>query len=861
MAGQPPKRYNPGELQKTRERLGNLSTEEARRMARRLGGEVGVERAEDRVETGYQKLSDLNRRRSDRYLPPEPQRGGAVAPPSSESLADRNGGDAYADRPGNRPGYFDLLRMNFLAARPEHGIKSLSNAIVSIFSPFAPSSDLVSARFLRYADREIFSPIESLVLGVRQLLARNAKSPAYRLQNPLLEEILSAIKDWDIEGMSRELARLQRDPRGVTFADCRRLCVMVYRPIVRLEELDPTYHIAAAIKHLHDLDLLTLPKQSSEAGKVRLQYASARDSLIPVFRRIRQICYPLLLKLASPRFIPYPDLLRGERSAVLALLSLTPDEIIRPKELPELLSPQGGGAGGRIEGTAPEGQGAEPQRVEEPTPPPDAVTRAMELLDQLFPDAGFARLAEYPDLYPFFQPLFTLPRGMELIPPEDPVHQVVILLAVLQALFYGFRSIRFRSFYDERGAKVAVNETIDSLTGNWHVFLDEVIGKNYAASLDEVCRQLERNRDFLSTDYGDKLEADLQWIKRRFLLPRLPIRASKSVRPAFASTLPQLPETVRDLAAAIDLVLKDVESGRSRSIENPWEEFTFAIEDFVSKRVRLILSRRANPEQYLGKRLSNVSLMFHAWLVLQLLEYLVTSPDSFYYKPEAHPPLFRAEPGRPGVPQYVVRIENPYEIIAAAEQARNVAEKPAPPSQTNEVALDPITRMAGLRELTLRMETLTRNAQQEDHPFVLLAVALRRLAMLTKERGVAYTEQILKATAGIIEEEIRQFADLPFRVGMAGFVVLLPDTGAAEAAHLARRVAKRFAEAQLDGDATPSAGPIEATLAIVERRKGLSVERHLKLTEEAIRAGAKLPSPSIVTLDENNQIVPAPPQE
>jgi len=876
MAGNPPKRYNPGELQRTREHLGELTPEEARRMAKRLGGQIGVERATEKVKTGSQKLTDLNRRRADRLLPREQVVDRENAPPpGGSSAAQKEAAGGRLPREGTapaHPGYFDLVRMSFAAARVEHQLKTLPHAAASLFAIFGRVEDFANPDFLRSSDKLIFAPIESLVLAVRHLLARNAKVAAFKLRVPYFQEILSIIGDWDIEGISRELARLQRDPRGVTFAECRQLCVMLFRPLVRLGDLDPTYHVATAIKHLQDLNLLALPKESPDAERVRLQYAAARDALVPIFRRLRERCYPLLMRLASVRYSPYPEFFRAQREAILGFLSLSREEVIPAKELSDTMQAAAAALPSTEEASGPQEQ---PEERHGPNPFPDVVVRGLEFLDQLFPQAGFARLPDYPDLYPYFQPLFNFPRGVELIPAEDPLQQVIVLIAVLQQLFYGFRAIRFRAFDDVSGNRIAVNERIEALTANWHLFLDEVIGKNYASTLDEVCRQLERNRDFLLTDYGDKIETDLQWTKRRFLLPHLSVRAAKGMRPNFSSNLPGLPDTVRDLKETIGLIVDDVESKRLESIENPFDDFSFAIEDFLSKRIRLVLSRRVNPEQYLGKRISNISLIVHAGLVLGVLEYLTTSPDSFYYAAEAHS-LYRTEVARPGIPQYNVPVGNPHEIIASAERVRNLGDAKrkgpgggppsvvappegkehsesatsGPPSQAAGDAghkRDPVTGMSLLGELTTRLGELLATDPNGERPFVLLALSLRHFSELSKEYGAAYAEAALRTAAEIIAGEIRIYVDMPYRVGMAGFIILLSDTRAAEAAHLAVRLAARFHAAVVGPD------PMAVSIGTVEYRLGWSIERLLKLTESTIRAAAKRPSPSIVTYDPSSE--------
>ena len=46
----PPERYDPGELGRTRQNLGDLTEDEARKMAEIFGGEVGIERTPPELE-------------------------------------------------------------------------------------------------------------------------------------------------------------------------------------------------------------------------------------------------------------------------------------------------------------------------------------------------------------------------------------------------------------------------------------------------------------------------------------------------------------------------------------------------------------------------------------------------------------------------------------------------------------------------------------------------------------------------------------------------------------------------------------------------------------------------------------------
>ena len=228
MAKRPPERYNPGELQHTRANLGELSGDEADRMREILGGEISTEKADGLIEEKYKKLQDLNRRKSDRII-----YSGGVGETSKEDTAPL----AEDLTPRAEPRYLARVRMNFTAARPEHGVMTLSGAFASVFSFILPVQDFINPKFIIRGDEIFFRQIEELVLSVRGLLAVNQRHPVNRLRNDLFVQILAVLKSWDIEGMHRELTHLQIAPRRLPFKYSANLAKKLFTPIVSLLDL------------------------------------------------------------------------------------------------------------------------------------------------------------------------------------------------------------------------------------------------------------------------------------------------------------------------------------------------------------------------------------------------------------------------------------------------------------------------------------------------------------------------------------------------------------------------------------------------------------------------------------------------
>lgn len=809
-------------------------------MAQRLGGEVGVERTSSEIEGKYRRIGELNRRKGDRFVPP-------ARPSSRES-------ERPVERPRRRrppertrPRYMDRVRMDFLASRPDHQIKTRRSAYAALFSPFMSVRDLVNPRLITQAEEHFFRDVENLVLSVRQLLVRYRKSPRTLLRIPYYQEVATVIKEWDLEGLNRELARLEIHPRGLPIEQCRELCRLIYRPIVRLLDLDPTYHIAQALKHLHDVDLLSLPKDSPEVPKIKLAYTMSREAALRVFIDRKRHLYPLLMKLAVRRFSAYSDFFLEHREEVLEFLSLGPSDLLRPKMREEIVpkEPPPESEAGEVEADQ---EGEDPGKSEDEEEMPEELTAGLELLDELFPQAGFLQLDELPDLYPYFQPIVKLPRGSELISPQDPLQQLMVIVACLQEIFYGFRSIVFQNFGDEESGVVPTASLIERLTGSWHLFLDEILGKHYVSSLFEYCRQVEQGISTLrASNYAARHESQLMWMKRHFFLPHLPLRRFRGlVRPTIPSDLPRLSETVADLRELLERVVGDIASGECRSLQNPWQTFSFAVDGYLSKRVRLVLGRRAAREPFGERRTSNASLILHTLLIVRSLDYLINDERSFYTRvyEEAGRPLFRADSGKP---LYNVAIEDSIRLIEQTELRRlkNRHER----SEENRV--DDLTRMQTTKAMTTKVRSLMGPGAEA---FVLLTVTLRRYRELGEERGSDTAEGWLVKVAAAISSEIRDYEDIPYRVAAGAFIVVMPETTAEGAIHLAERLLERFRELE--------SGQIPISMGIVEHYRDWSLERLFRTTQAAVREAARLPSPSLVCHEPvTDTFVPHSPQE
>lgn len=651
MSERPPERYKPGELDKTRENLGRLTPEEAKKMSRILGGEVGVEKSGAEIEEGYRKLKELNRRRNDAAAAPyRIEREKAEVSPSPRRAAVRNTPPEQAN-----PGYIASVRMAFLASRPEHRLLRRRDAWLLLLFPFLHRRLYLNPAFLKAGDRIFYDHIERFVLSVRSLLARNRQYGLYRIKPGYLRSILYVYRNWNIENIHLELSRLQTKPREASIQAASYLFRELYRPFMLLSDLERDIETEKALKHLFDLTLLSVPKEGKEERIIKELYVTARDEIYYITSRIPRQCWPLLSYMTGTGYSgDCPSFFDGRKEDLLAFLGLEEKDLVHPPEI------------------APETSREEPAEETETEETEDyaalqeaAGNNGLTILARLFPDSGWDCAESWPDMVPYFKPICTLPKGSDILSPRDPVHQAVVVTAAAAELCSGFRGMRFRKSVDE----APVSETLERLSGAWHSILDEVIAKYYITPLTEYCRQYERDSDFSGGRYAEKIQSELYWIKRNYLTPYSHTRAFKGARPAIRKRLPKLFETAADMTGLLSQIILAAEESGGGLLENPDDPFHFEVPGYIPLRVKAVLQRQ-------GKAVSNLELIKIIHGITGTLDYLLNNSESWFYRGEEEV-LFRGDYLNDSAPIYAVDALDTAALIRSSDDRDRQPEKPA----------------------------------------------------------------------------------------------------------------------------------------------------------------------------------------
>jgi hypothetical protein len=674
--------YAPGELGKVREKLGDINEAEAKRMAQILGGEVGYERS---VETNAKALKNRQRRETvELSVNGKGRRKGGRASRKIDLAGEEDERDITKPVSSVKPGdpaddpsvllktsYFERVKMDRYAGQTEFDIKSQPQVLVSVFSFFSDPPDYVSPRFVTKRMDEYYHKIEQLVTSTRTLFPRNNAKRNDRMKktSPFVYTVLDTIRYWNIEKIAGDMAKIQAHPRQARVSEFADILRAVYKPLFLLDNLDMDSHIKGSYKLLYKILYIESPMDAKEKYQDLIRNSLA--ALADIRRDVHFCLYPLLMKLISDRWLPYERLFIDRHRRFMAFLGAAEQEQIPAVDL----SPQQV-ENGDVEALKADVQQEQEEALaaieaaeeEDPDDPEviarkaqeaerraerKALERGLTALEALFPSAGWDKLEDYPDLYPYFAETYTLRRGYELIAPTDPLQQISILMHILEDIFIGLRYVTFGTIAGSDGNPVEVEEYLGDIINNWRRYIDDGFVNEYLPGLSEYCRILENSAESRTSVYAKKTINDLHWVKRLYFLPYYKFE-SLGPPPIHKQDVTPIYGEIRLLRKYLTSVAMGIEQGTRMGgadakapcdgINNPWEPYNFEVPNPISRRLDMMLAP--------SKR-NNASLIFFSLSTATVLDYLVNSENSWAYG-DRPGPLFRSIGGEGITPMFGV---------------------------------------------------------------------------------------------------------------------------------------------------------------------------------------------------------------
>jgi len=663
--------YAPGELHRVREKLGVSDAAEAKRLAEVLGGEVGVEK-EETVDASKIKKPFKRSGSSANAAPP-----GGKKVIRRVDVADFDEDSSVKSKPkfsepfpGDDPavparlGYRERVKIDQYAGQIMFEIKSPMQVFASIFSFFKEPADYVNPRFVTKRMNEHYNRIERLVTSTRNLFPKNniKRNTQLKRSSLFVYKILDILRNWNIEQIATDIADLQSRPRNVRVTDFAFILRETYKPLFMLDDLN-SESLKTAFKLVYKILYIESPMNAKE------KYQEIIRNIITYIADVRQNVkyglYPLLMKLISDRFIPFERFFIERRRRYMAFLNVTESmqldsndlspqqldrldvETLQKNLIEEEKKIENGEAVDVDESGEPVEDPNDPKVIERKAKQEaarneqKAMERGRNALETLFPQAGWDKLEEFPDLYPYFVSLYSLKGGYELISPTDPVQQVAVFANILDDLFIGLRYVNFGTVTGPDGTLLNITDDIAEVLNNWRRYIEDSFTRDYLPRLTEYCRMLENSEDTRMSPYAKKIMNELHWIRRLYFLPYYKFEAL-GPPPFQKNDVISVYAMVRKIRKVLAAVAAGIEQGYHaggaaakapcNGINNPWEKYNFQIPNPTSKRLEVLLA----PERRI-----NATIILFSLSIITILDYLVNDENSWAY---GNPPgpLFRS---------------------------------------------------------------------------------------------------------------------------------------------------------------------------------------------------------------------------
>ena len=668
--------YEPGELGRVRNKLGDIDEAEAKRMAKILGGEIGVEKdvnekamsqksSPSRRDTVELAVAGSKKRRPGRLVElagtDEGSAGSVKESPPEPVVNDPN------DDPSIplKTSYRERIKMDRHAAQPDFEIKNSMQVLFAVFSFFSDPADYVNPRFINRRINVYINKIEHLVNSTKSLLPRNnaARSERLKKTSPFAFAILDVIRNWNIEKINADYAKIQAHSNAAKATEFAEILQAVYKPLFILGKLDINKHIKEAYKLLYKLLYIESPMENKEKNQELIRTAVAYFGSVK--REVHFSLYPLLMRLISDQWFSYSQLFNNRRRCFMSFIGVSESDQIKPLDLNVDQSVNNNLEKVQEEINS-EATLVEPLEEEESLKSLEekakeaaiaaekkALNQSLNTLELLFPQAGWNKLGTFPDLYPYFVNVYGLRRGYELIAPNDPLQQAAVLMHILEDLCVAMRYVSFGSVRKNDGSLVNVNTFIGDIITNWRRYIDDSFIKEYLPRLSEYCRMLETSAESMTSVFAKRNLNELRWTKRLYFLPYYKFE-SFGPPPFQKQEVIVIYNEIKTLRKNLTLVAAGIEQGNRKGgseakapcegINNPWAAYNFAVPNPVSRRMDALLGQ--------GKR-NNAALIFFALSVATILDYLLNNEDSWAYadSPKA---LFRSVDGNGVIPMFGV---------------------------------------------------------------------------------------------------------------------------------------------------------------------------------------------------------------
>lgn len=596
--------WAPGTLDKTRKNIGDISATDAADMAKKLGGQVMYERSSDSPSSGS---GNGNSNKAGRIM-----RQTAGSSSKSTSVNNINGPKKrYIREDLPQISKKTAASIDKLMMSQEYKIKPNYGVFNFIRSFQKNGTEKTIPEFYSYTIKQMMDHMEAFITVIKTLIQIAPQTYKAKIANgtDTKFKFLRMVASWTMQSIKIEYINLQSAPQPLLVADFIPLVRAMFKPLVTVYYYGNN-KIPKLIKEVY-ADESAYP----DAPKDKLSsYAKqAITEWLYIDTEIIKKLYPLLLRMCSDTFEPFPNFFNTKVGEILKFVGLHKFDLLLPEKPKE----------------------PSPEEKKAKNPPPQkgvkdaTVLTGLKLLNQLFPDAGFDKLDEHPDMYPYFQPLFKFKDGFNLISPENPVQVICVLQHIIEDCFQGCRNMMFA----EPDQQKKGSENIMTIMDEWSAYREDTFELLYCQPLCDLVNSIYSQADFERSHIGKKTITNLLWQVTYHYMPNFKFEQLVLEHPADESKYRPLFHRTDYCRKFLTLVVNECNQKAATKatcnlIENPWDHYKFDLPNEVSKRLDVLLGAQNKSS---STNATNANLLKYTLCFIAVLDWWINNPDSPAY--------------------------------------------------------------------------------------------------------------------------------------------------------------------------------------------------------------------------------------
>ena len=657
--------WEPGTLDATRKNIGAIDKEEAERMTKVLGGEIMTEKS---VPIDYSKLP--KRAPSHRVVRPtnvsaassKSSSGGTASGASNPTFAEPK---KKVTKAANLPtisskdnAKIDKLMMSdAFAIKPNYGLFNFLKKLAK------DGSEKVIPEFAEITLKAHLDHINAFISVIKTIVQISPDTYKAKIQNDTAQKFkfLRKVSEWSTREAKLAFVNLETLQDTPVVADLVPFVKAVYRLLITIYYVGEPM-VVRIIKEIYS-DLLHYP--NADKDKFARFAKEAITEWMYLYTRIIKGLYPLLMRMCGTPYDEFPHFFVAQVSSILNFLGLKKFDLLLPEKK---VDPEEVRKAKEAEDKAKEAEEKKKEQEKQELAQNEMVERGVALLDRLFPGAGFKKLDTFPDMWPYFDPLYDFDEAYLMLAPENPVQITIILCEILQDLFRACNKMQFN--VEGNPAFASREDNLTKALSEWPVYVDTLFSRDYGEQLKQLVNQTYTQANYITTRAGKKCVTDILWLTKYSFLPHFtfeqlllerPINNNKYlalfIRTAF------LRDAFNDLTKQISQ--SEINRGTIGGLNNPWAHYDFEITSPISKRLDVLLNAKDKSENTTA---NNANIIKYISCIVSVLDWWINSRSSPAYKADSRK-IYRTIPGTQEPAFSVEPREDQDQLFAAAVRA------------------------------------------------------------------------------------------------------------------------------------------------------------------------------------------------